>query len=93
MFEDATSFDHDLGGWEVRALLTGMFDNSGLSPNNYDATLDGWANQDGLPPNIRVGAEGLKYCDVGAAARSELVGDLSWRFEGDSRGSDEDCDP
>ena len=63
-----------------------MLNNSGLSIENYDATLIGWNNgriAGSWTNRPRVGANGLIY-DAGAAARAELI-DAGWSFSGDER--------
>ena len=47
MFSGATSFDQDLGRWNVEAVLgmRDMFDGATLSLTNYDSLLVGWNRQ------------------------------------------------
>ncbi len=73
MFEEASSFDQDLGDWEIGNVLdmTSMLLNSGLSIQNYDNTLEGWAAQT-LKPNVQLGAYGISYCGA-SAARATLT--------------------
>ena len=46
-FEDATAFNQDLASWDVGSLTTAsnMFTNSGISAENWDKLLIGWAAQ------------------------------------------------
>jgi len=46
-FEDATAFNQDLSSWDVGSLTTAtdMFTNSGISAENWDKLLIGWAAQ------------------------------------------------
>ncbi|MEQ9659156.1 BspA family leucine-rich repeat surface protein, partial [Fulvivirga sp.] len=68
IFKNAAAFDQDLSGWDVTgvtvagASMEELFDNSGMSPTSYDATLLGWSAQT-VQPNITLGALGLNYCD------------------------------
>ena len=88
MFLDARSFDQDLGGWDMTGILPGFsllnfLSSSGMSTDNYDNTLIGWATQNvanGISP---VGVHGLQYC-AGRFARQELIDDHGWLFAGDS---------
>lgn len=78
MFSGATSFNQDLSGWNIinAGLLFGMFDNSGLSLDNYDRLLEGWATLP-LKSNVNFGASNLFYCS-GAAARASIVTNFNW---------------
>lgn len=101
IFSGATMFNHNLGLWNLSSASTGivdnelvsslmnMFDNSGLSQENYEATLIGWAEADTTPDNITLGAVGLTYCsDAAKAARNEvLIAQKGWTINGDT----EDC--
>jgi len=88
MFQNAESFNQSLGDWELDALdpteffggMTEMLNNTGLSTENYDASLIGWADFVGTnegPKNIELGAEGLTYCN-GETARQSLIDGHNW---------------
>ncbi|MEQ8243560.1 BspA family leucine-rich repeat surface protein, partial [Fulvivirga sp.] len=68
IFKNAAAFDQDLSGWDVTgvtvagASMEELFDNSGMSPTSYDATLLGWSAQT-VQPNIVLGVAGLNFCD------------------------------
>ncbi|MFV0291542.1 MAG: BspA family leucine-rich repeat surface protein [Mangrovibacterium sp.] len=77
MFNKATSFDQNIGGWNISALTNaqGMFKDAQLSVANYDALLMGWEAQ------VAAGNEastvkfhgGLsEYC-AGETARASLI--------------------
>ena len=53
-----------------------MFDNSGLSTDNYDGVLNSWSQQQ-VPSGIEFGAEGITYCN-GADARQSLIDTYGW---------------
>ncbi len=92
MFSGASSFNQDIGSWDLGNLwnwgANGMLNNSGLSIENYDATLIGWNNgrvAGSWTNSPSVGATGLTY-HAGEAARAELI-DEGWSFNGDARAS------
>ena len=67
-----------------------MLDGSGLSTENFDATLIGWAAQltemkdAGVTiPDLEIGAQGLTYIAASADARDVLT-KAGWTFEGPS---------
>lgn len=84
MFLGATAFDQDLGGWDISGVtnMIDMLNASGLSLENYDATLIGWGAKGAKPNGIRLGARGLVYC-AGAEARQSLIDDHGWVIVGD----------
>ncbi len=96
MFYNATSFDQSLGDWDISSAnnMTNMLRNSGLSKENYGATLVGWAYQDlennegPVPEGITLGAHGLEYCqddvDVGTARNTLSSNPLNWIIQEDS---------
>ncbi|TAI49073.1 BspA family leucine-rich repeat surface protein [Flagellimonas allohymeniacidonis] len=87
MLFKASSFDKSLGDWDISnsSNLSNMLSDSGLSQENYSATLVGWASLESPPQGITLGADGLTYCDEGIAARDSLVNDDSWQIVGDSQ--------
>lgn len=84
MFEGATAFDQSLGSWQVSNVQTmiGMFDESGMSYCNYDATLLGWSEAP-VQMFVQLGASGLQYSDVGLAGRQALINNFNWMISGD----------
>ncbi|WP_298311463.1 BspA family leucine-rich repeat surface protein [uncultured Aquimarina sp.] len=83
MFNNATNFNKSLGNWDIGKVtnMNNMLNNSGLSQQNYDATLLGWATDvsgdlsdgiDDIPTGIDLGASGLTYC-LGESARTTLT--------------------
>ena len=93
MFSNASSFDQNLGNWLVRGNLSGMLNNSGLSCENYDLTLIGWADSPNTPDNRTLGAIGLNYW-LAADARAILVNEKGWTISGDAFANCDykDCD-
>jgi len=83
MLSGASSFNIDLGQWDVTNVtnMNGMLDNSGLEFMNYDNTLISWKNQN--VSNITLGAANLSYC-YGKEARDTLINNRNWVITGDS---------
>jgi surface protein len=82
MFYNATSFNQSLGEFKISNVINmmNMLSNSGLSMENYDDTLIGWASQS-IQYNVPFGAQGLEYC-AGVRAREFLL-KYSWIIDGD----------
>ncbi|WP_299258450.1 BspA family leucine-rich repeat surface protein [uncultured Aquimarina sp.] len=83
MFSGASAFDQNLGTWDILGVsnMTNMLSNSGVSQENYDNILIGWAGQDVLD-NVNLGATNLNYCD-GRNARQDLIDNHNWNITGD----------
>jgi hypothetical protein len=90
MFYYAISFDQNLGSWNIGSItpitgeMTGMFDNSGMSHTNANATLAGWADfvqfNEG-PFNIALGMENVPLCgESGDYALNVLINDYNWQI-------------
>ncbi|MCS4116057.1 surface protein [Salinibacter ruber] len=87
MFFGAESFDQDLSGWDVTNVddsasdeedsFEGFLDGSGLSEENYDALLIGWAELD-LTDGLSFGAEGVQYTVEAEAARRSIIKEEGW---------------
>jgi hypothetical protein len=85
MFQLATSFDQNLGNWNITSLITGqyMFDQITLSTANYNGILAGWGSQ--ITPKIGVTFNGgNSHYDAttggfnGTAGRLLLTVTYSW---------------
>lgn len=78
LFRDATAFDQDLSNWDISGVtsMSALFDKSGMSKANYDATLIGWAQQN-VQSNVTLGAEGVNYC-TSATDRQNLIDNNGW---------------
>jgi len=86
VFESATAFNQDLGNWNIANVdqMNSMLKFSGLSLDNYDNTLLGWANQN-VKPNVSLGADGLEYC-ASQVQRTFLINNKGWIITGDILG-------
>ena len=89
MFKEASVFDQDLGGWEIKSVASfnGMLDNSGMSSDNLNATLIGWADyvqQNNAPLNVQLGIDNLTFCGQEAlGAATKLITLYNWELQGD----------
>ena len=68
MFESAESFNGAISNWSINTnavTMSGMFDDSGLSINNFDALLIAWSQLelDTFSPAVTLGAAGINYCN------------------------------
>ncbi len=90
-FEGATVFDTNLGGWDINNAnsISGIFNNSGLSSTNYDAILEGWANNPNTPNDLQLGAAGVQYC-AAEADRTFLDIDKNWGISDGGQGCNDD---
>ncbi|WMN10942.1 BspA family leucine-rich repeat surface protein [Marivirga salinae] len=78
-FRDSPAFDQDLGDWDISKVenIRMFLDDSGLSPCNYSATLEGWSKlslQDGLFFH----AGNSKYPSEAAEYRQSIKDDFGW---------------
>ena len=91
MFNGAEAFDQDLSDWNVSSAVDNsffdntmeeMFDDSGLSTENYDALLIGWEALD-LQEDITLGAQGIQYSNAAADARQSIIDTYNWTINDD----------
>ena len=84
-FQFATAFDQSLEDWDVSAAtdMTDMLSSSGLSQENYDQSLIGWADQ-AVQANVTLDSDNLNYC-AGEMARNHLTNSHGWSISGDNK--------
>lgn len=92
MFFQAASFDQNLSQWNISQLKSAysMFNESGLSPKNFTATLDGWATR--RPRQfVHVGARTIHHCGDRQVGLQKLQKAYGWSIP--DEGATTDCDP
>lgn len=83
MLREASSFDEDIGHWNVSNVsdMSFMLEGVTLSVANYDGLLNGWNSQD-LQSNLSFHAGNSNYCH-GEPARNAMVNTLGWTIVDD----------
>ncbi len=78
MFENAVRFNQDLGQLNMSkaSAVSYMVANTAISSVNYDALLNGWANQT-TRSNLTFNSS-LRYTSAGQASRDVLIGTRGW---------------
>jgi hypothetical protein len=80
MFDGATSFDRDIGSWDITALTDAldMFTGVTLSIANYESLLVGW-NAQALQTGVVFSGGDSTYCsDAATTARANMIALDSW---------------
>ena len=92
MFFQAASFDQNLSQWDIAQLKLAydMFDESGLSPKNFTATLDGWAIRR-PQQSVHLGARTIHHCGDRQVGLHKLQKNYGWSIE--DEGTTTECDP
>ena len=88
MFLDAPAANPDASNWDMGSLVNAeiMFNGSGLTTANYEALVEGWADQT-VQSNVSLGALGKFYCsNLAATARAVLADDNQWTITDAGRG-------
>jgi surface protein len=78
MFSNS-QFDQDISNWDVSNVgsMVNMFVWSGLSRENYDKILIGWASLPNLKSGVFLDAAPTKYCN-GESAKNSLFSNYGW---------------
>jgi hypothetical protein len=66
----------------IKYGMLNMLHKSGLSKQNYDATLLDWSKNKTIPKGIILNSNNLKYCKS-KEARQKLIDEYGWKIEGD----------
>jgi len=94
MFKEAKSFDQDISSWRVGKVrsMKEMFLGVKLSTQNYDALLNGWADQI-LTAGVQFNAGDSIYSCDGKDARDKLTNIWEWIiFDGGTTCNEEEYD-
>ncbi|TVZ14962.1 BspA family leucine-rich repeat surface protein [Maribacter sp. MAR_2009_72] len=91
MFSNAINFNQDLGSWNVGKVMymDSIFDDSGITNENYDNILNGWYKLPNLRSGVELGANDKFYCNS-AQARAGLAALYDWEIV--DSGKSQDCD-
>lgn len=88
MFVNSSLFNQDLGGWDVSNVtgMTNMLNGTNIDTVNYDNLLVGWDSLPSLISGVTIGVGGLQYTSAGAGgtARTNIINNYGWTFNGDS---------
>jgi surface protein len=91
MFSSATSFDQDIGSWDVTSLINAisMFTGVTLSTANYESLLVGW-NAQALNMGVAFDGGNSTYCsDAATLARANMIATFNWTITDGGQ----DCPP
>ncbi|MGP1461523.1 MAG: hypothetical protein ACTTKF_08100, partial [Bacteroides sp.] len=88
-FRGAKAFNQNLGVWKLTKCKSLDFVNSGLSKENYSASLIAWAAQADIATGVELNATGLIYTAEAVAAREKLIKEKKWTINGDTQQTSE----
>lgn len=85
MFKNCTAFNCPLGNWKPANIFSGegMFAGSGLTPENWDHLLIGWASladMADVSTNVKIGATGVKHTARSEEAINALKTKKNWQI-------------
>lgn len=78
-FYGATSFNDDIGNWDISNVtdMTNMFSGVTLSESNYNSLLSGWADQS-VNSDVTFSGGNSKYSGDAFSARQSLIFSYNW---------------
>ena len=84
MFEGATAFNQDIGGWNVSNVANFTNFMAGKTALNYSAAnlasiYNQWS-QLTLQPNLTINFNTIDYCDTSEANKQSIVTNFGWNI-------------
>jgi len=86
MFYGAKVFNQNIGTWNFSSVkdISSILDNSGLTVETYNNTLNSLASSSTLPYGLTFGGNGLVYSPSGKTAHDTLCVEKGIVFDGDA---------
>ncbi|MGP1362875.1 MAG: Ig-like domain-containing protein, partial [Bacteroides sp.] len=83
MFYNCSSFNQNLGSWNLKKCTELGLNRCGMSIENYSKSLEGWAAQADINEKLVLSANGLYFNETGKSARTKLIKGKHWVIHGD----------
>jgi len=94
-FRGVMSYPENLPDWDISSVrdMSSVFQESGLSTEEYSALLIAWASRETPPGSVTVGAGDIQFTGDAAHARRMLIEDYGWTItDGGEHGATENLD-